>query len=174
MSQKKRKSWGMITPLILAIILAFVIRIFVFEQIMVEGASMQPTLHSHEYALVNKLIYRIKKPQRFDVVVFHAEANANYIKRVIGLPGETIEYKQDVLYVNGKKVDEPFSNKDVTLTGLSTYNFKTKVPKGTVFVLGDNRRESHDSRNLGPIPIAQIVGRTDFVFWPLKDIKSLI
>lgn len=101
--------WG--KALIVAVILAAVIRYFFFAPILVDGLSMMPTLHDKNRMIVNKIGYKIGEPERFQVVVFHATEDKDYIKRIIGLPGDTIEYKDDTLYINGKAYDEPYLDK---------------------------------------------------------------
>ena len=134
-----------------------------------------PTLNDGDWMIVNKL----GEPERFDIVVFHAPEHKDYIKRVIGLPGDKVEYKDDKLYINGKyqkesyldeyKEQEPgpltpdFTLKDIT--GEET------VPEGEIFVLGDNRLYSKDSRHIGTIKIDEVVGDTGVVFWPLNKIR---
>ena len=164
---------------LIAIVLAFVVRSFLMTPIEVKGASMEPTLHSQERMFVTK----IGEPKRFDIVVFHATEDKDYIKRVIGLPGDRVEYKEDVLYINGKAYNEPYldgSKKKIT-HGLLTGSFTLSetpvgsdvVPEGHVFVLGDNRRNSKDSRHIGAVPIESIVGKTKVVFYPLKEMKII-
>ncbi|MGV3489437.1 MAG: signal peptidase I [Tuberibacillus sp.] len=170
----KKQSWGLLKPIAIAIILAAFLRYLFFAHIIVEGHSMMPSFRDRDRVMICKVCYKVSKPDRFDIVVFHATQRTNYIKRVIGLPGETIEYKNDVLYVNGKKIKEPYLDQyKKETTGLLTYNFKTKVPKGTVFVLGDNRRNSRDSRYIGPIPMNDIIGKGLVLFWPLKNFKII-
>lgn len=139
---------------------------------------MMPTLESGNWLVVNKLSYDIGPIHRFDVIVFHATRNEDYVKRVIGLPGDRIEYKNDVLYVNGKRMDEPYlrpykqSLAGGKLTGdftLEEVTGKTRVPPGCVFVLGDNRLGSWDSRHFGFVKISRIVGKVDLRYWPLNE-----
>jgi signal peptidase I len=122
--------------------------------------------------------YDIGKPHRFDIVVFHATPTKDFIKRVIGLPGDHIEYRNDTLYVNGKPIPEPYLKPyKAQVQGNLTYDFKLQdtavgqktVPKGELFVMGDNRRRSKDSRIIGAVPIKEIVGKVDLQFWPLDD-----
>lgn len=135
-----------------------------FTPVVVDGASMQPTLEDHDQLLVTN----IGEPERFDIVVFHATEKKDYIKRIIGLPGDHIAYKNDVLYINGEAYKEPYlaKHKQKIKNGVLTSDFELQntavnsytVPKGHVFVLGDNRRISNDSRYIGAIPIDNIVG----------------
>lgn len=161
--------------LILAAILIG-LRHFVFTPVVVKGDSMDPTLADGErvIALKNTEI------KRFDIVTFPApdDEGKNYIKRVIGLPGDTIEYKDDQLYINGKKTDEPYLDEykgDLTDSQPLTYDFNLKdlygsekIPEGELFVLGDNRRISKDSRIIGMIKEKNIMADVKFVFWPLN------
>lgn len=161
--------------LILAAILIG-LRHFVFTPVVVKGDSMDPTLADGErvIALKNTEI------KRFDIVTFPApdDEGKNYIKRVIGLPGDTIEYKDDQLYINGKKMDEPYLDEykgELTDSQPLTYDFNLKdlygsekIPEGELFVLGDNRRISKDSRIIGMIQEKNIMADVKFVFWPLN------
>ncbi len=178
MTKKKNELWEWTKALLIAVILAGIIRYFLFAPIVVDGLSMMPTLHDQDRMIVNKLSYEIGKPQRFDIIVFHAPEGKDYIKRVIGLPGDQIEYKNDTLYVNGKAYKEPYLNeyKKQLVDGPLTDPFTLKekigketVPKGELFVMGDNRRFSKDSRHIGTIPMSKVVGKTSIVYWPIKD-----
>ncbi|MBM7644337.1 signal peptidase I [Scopulibacillus daqui] len=174
MSGKYKNYWGILISVLVAVMLAFLMRYFLFAHIVVEGHSMVPTLHNRDHMIINKLSYKLSKPKRFDIIVFHATKRSDYIKRVIGLPGDVIQYKNDHLFVNGKKMNEPYlrSLKRQSI-GPLTYDFKEKVPKGTIFVLGDNRRNSRDSRIFGPVPINKIVGKAEVTFWPLSHFRAV-
>ena len=178
MAKKKNELWEWTKALLIAVILAAVIRYFLFAPIVVDGLSMMPTLQNQDRMIVNKLSYEIGQPKRFDIIVFHAPEGKDYIKRVIGLPGDRIEYKNDTLYVNGKAYKEPYLDqyKKEAQGGPLTAPFTLKevigrdtVPKGQLFVMGDNRRYSKDSRHIGTIPLSKVIGKTSFVYWPLKD-----
>lgn len=159
--------------LILAVILIG-LRHFVFTPVVVKGDSMDPTLIDGERVIALKNT----EVKRFDIVTFPApdDEGKNYIKRVIGLPGDTVEYKNDELYINGKKYDEPYLDEfkgELTDGQPLTYDFNLnelsgteKVPKGQLFVLGDNRRISKDSRIIGMIQEKDIMADVKFVFWP--------
>src|SRR3954452_13023559 len=103
MVKNRNEIWEWIKALFIAIVLAFIVRTFIFTPIVVDGASMEPTLQDQDRMVVTK----IGEPKRFDIIVFHASENTDYIKRVIGLPGDRIEYKNDTLYINGEPYDEP-------------------------------------------------------------------
>jgi signal peptidase I len=179
MVKERNEIWEWAKAFLIAIVIAFVVRSFLMTPIEVKGASMEPTLHSQERMFVTK----IGEPKRFDIVVFHATENKDYIKRVIGLPGDRVEYKDDILYINGKSYEEPYldkSKKLITngqLTGSFTLNEtpvgSEVVPEGHVFVLGDNRRNSEDSRHIGAVPIESIVGTTKVVYYPFKEMKII-
>lgn len=185
MAKRKKNGWfDWIIALVIAVGLASVVRAYFFAPIIVDGPSMQPTLHNRDQMIVNKFSYRIHEPNRFDIVVFHAIEQKDFIKRVIGLPGEQIEVKDDTLYVDGEQVDEPFLNKQKeqlqpgeVLTG----DFRLEdlpgeyqtIPDGYVLVLGDNRQNSTDSRALGLISEDQIVGKTNLIYWPLDRFHIL-
>jgi signal peptidase I len=187
MEKRKRKKsewYEWIKALLIAFALVFIIRTFFFAPIVVDGPSMMPTLHDGDQMIVNKINYRFNEPNRFDVVVFHASEKKDFIKRVIGLPGEHVAVKDDVLYVDGKEVDEPFlasqKNENASISAL-TNDFTLEnlpgghetIPDGYVLVLGDNRGNSTDSRLLGVIPIDSIVGKTSLIYWPMNRIQMM-
>lgn len=184
--KKKKNEWlDWIKALLIAVLVAFVVRMFLFAPIVVDGPSMLPNLHDRNQIIVNKVVYRLHEPERSDIVVFHASRKKDFIKRVVGLPGEHIEMKNDTLYINGEAVDEPYLKEekkelkdspapltdDFTLEELpGKYDV---IPDDHVLVLGDNRKNSTDSRRLGVIPIDSIVGKASFVYWPLQDLEWL-
>ncbi len=160
------------------IIFAF-IRTFFFSNYVVEGESMMPTLEDGNKLVVNKIGYQIGDLDRFDVIVFHANEKEDFVKRIIGLPGDNIEYLDDKLYINGQPQEELYLEKyrEQTLSGRLTGDFtlkeitgEKKVPDGKVFVLGDNRLGSWDSRHFGFISVEQVVGKVDLRYWPLEEV----
>ena len=174
MTRQKNELWEWIKALAIAVILAAIIRYFFFAPIVVDGLSMMPTLHDKDRMLVNKIGYRIGDPKRFDIVVFHATEEKDYIKRIIGLPGDHIEYREDILYINGEPYEEPYLDpyKSELIDGPLTdpFVFET-VPEGYLFVMGDNRRQSKDSRHIGPVPMDEVLGNTKMVYWPINDVR---
>ncbi|PSL32960.1 type I signal peptidase [Planomicrobium soli] len=156
------------------------IQFFFFVPIVVDGESMMPMLKNGDRMIAIKIGYLVGEPDRLDIVVFHVSENKDYIKRVIGISGDQIVYENDKLYINGEIQDEPYltSLKAIQETGISlTEDFSLEeltevqvIPEGHVFVLGDNRRNSTDSRIIGLVPIDSIVGSTKYVFWPYSDI----
>lgn len=172
---------GTLKVIVLAFLLAMFVRTFVFAPILIQGDSMNPTLKNNQRVLLNRL-YTSQTPNRFDVIVFHAPDQRDYVKRIIGLPGDKVEYKDDQLYINDAPVQETFLTKktNTAFTGDFTYDFTLQevigtntVPKGEVFVLGDNRRYSKDSRTIGTIPIEDIVGEATIIYWPFSDVKKV-
>ncbi|MBM7552770.1 signal peptidase I [Thalassobacillus pellis] len=171
--------WG--KAFVIAAVLAIIVRMVLFAPVVVEGPSMLPTLKDSDHMIVSKINYTIGNPERFDIIVFHATEKKDYVKRVIGLPGDTVAVKDDQLYINGKKVEEPYLEErkesmpdgqkltqDFTLEGVTG---QKTVPEGHVFVLGDNRNNSTDSRILGFIPYEAIVGEAVLIYWPIDRIR---
>ncbi|MGX9133643.1 signal peptidase I [Rummeliibacillus sp. JY-2-4R] len=185
--QKKDKNelWEWTKALIIAFALAAGIRYLLFTPIVVDGESMMPTLVNGDRMIVNKLGYRIGDIHRFDIVVFHAPEQKDYIKRIIGLPGDKVAYKNDQLYINGKAISEPYLQKyknEITDGGTLTEDFTLKdipgvqgdtIPPNYVFVMGDNRRYSKDSRHIGLVSVDKIIGKTTVVFWPLDQMGKV-
>lgn len=151
-----------------AILIALLINVFVGQATRVEGQSMEPNLHSNQRLVVEKLSYRFHGPQRFDVVVLRLPSQGDelLIKRVVGLPGEAIEIRDGHVYINGEELDEPFVTQD-TRPGRQE---RITVPPLHVYVLGDNRSHSNDSRSFGPVPIDDIIGRAWVSYWPPDDL----
>ena len=136
----------------------------VTARIRVDGMSMQPSLLNGEFVLVNRLAYKFGQPQLGDIIVFHlpSDPDLEYIKRVIGTPGDVVEIKGRKVYVNGERLDEPY------IAEKTLYEVRWEVPRGAVFVLGDNRNNSSDSHNWGPVPLDNVVGKAIFVYWPVS------
>jgi len=154
----------------------FVIYIFIVQPHQVNGHSMDPNLRTGEYLLTEKISYRFGQPQRGDVIVFKAPLNAcigdncDYIKRIIGLPGETVKIANGKVYVNGEVLDESKYLSDSVITGAADYTAGDKevvLGEGQYFVCGDNRQQSSDSRYWGPIEESSIIGRAFFSYWPV-------
>jgi len=171
---------------VLALGAALLVRVYVLQQFYISGPSMETTLYGNNRVLVNKLSYRLHGISRGDVVVFDrvttsdgAVSHDDLIKRVIALPGDTIEIKNCVVIVNSKPTVEPYLDKDVL--GLIDPANRCRVanmpvqtiPKKKVFVMGDNRPESFDSRSFGPISESLVVGRAFAIVWPFNRISTL-
>lgn len=152
-------------------LLIFLIVRFVVQSYYVDGASMEPGLHTGQFVMVNKTAYLFSEPQRGDVIVFHNPQNTSqdYIKRVIGLPGDTIDVDYQRVFVNGKELNET----SYISTPFNHQGDHWVVPSGKFFVMGDNRPVSDDSRTWGYVPKDLIVGKAAIVFWPLSDIHFI-
>jgi signal peptidase I len=158
--------------LLIAIGLALVIIVFLYQPVKVEGTSMAPLLSDQERIFINKFVYRFEDIHRGDVVVFWypLDRSKSFIKRVIGLPGETVDIRHGLLYVNGQLIPEPYvppQYTDVTDFG------PVKVPRDSYFVMGDHRISSNDSRVFGPVASQFIYGRAVFAYWPVDHFGSL-
>ncbi len=178
-AKRKVNAWlEWVVVIVVAVSAALVVRAYVLQQFAVSGTSMYSTLHDGDRVLVNKLSYRMHDPRRGDVVVLktiESIGERDLIKRVVALPGETVEYTACVLYIDGKKLVEPYLDPTVVVppNQCGPDQPALTVPDGTVFVLGDNRHFSKDSRNLGPIQYDDIIGRAFVVIWPVGDWRWL-
>ena len=167
-SQPKSKRSGFLSflvdileTLVLSVVLFVSINI-ISARIRVDGASMEPTLFSGEYVVVNRLSYRLGSPHRGDIIVFHfpRDPKEEYIKRVIGLPGDEVEVRNGTVFINGQPLDENY------LKVKTNYIGSWVIPEGQLFVLGDNRNNSSDSHDWGTVPLDYVVGKAVMVYWP--------
>ncbi len=151
----------------IALALALVIIVFLYQPVKVEGTSMAPLLTDQERIFINKFVYRFEPIERGDVVVFWYpfDRSKSFIKRVVGLPGETVELRQGSVYINGDPVAEPYVPPQ--FADRSSYG-PLRVPAGQYFVLGDHRASSNDSRVFGPVPSRYICGKAVFAYWPVE------
>jgi len=158
--------------LLIAIGLALVIIVFLYQPVKVEGTSMAPLLSDQERIFINKFVYRFEPIERGDVVVFWypLDRSKSFIKRVIGLPGETVEIRQGAVYVDGKLIPEPYVPSQYE--DLSDFGPVTVKPD-SYFVMGDHRISSNDSRVFGPVESRYIYGRAVFAYWPVDHFGSL-
>jgi signal peptidase I len=158
--------------LLIAIGLALVIIVFLYQPVKVEGTSMAPLLSDQERIFINKFVYRFEPIQRGDVVVFWypLDRSKSFIKRVVGLPGETVLIRQGAVYVDGKIVPEPYVPPQYE--DLSDFGPKL-VPPDSYFVMGDHRISSNDSRVFGAVASRYIYGRGVFAYWPVDHFGSL-
>lgn len=175
--KKEEKSLGSevrdwVISIAIAVVLALLIRHFVVELYLVDGPSMRPTLQNQERLVVNKFIYKFEEPQRGDILIFQypKDPSRDFIKRVIAVPGDTIEIKNNHVFVNGELKNEPY----ILSTTKGDYPLAT-VPEGHIFVMGDNRNNSEDSRfaDVGMVPYELIKGKAMLVFWPFDKFKTL-
>lgn len=166
--KKEILSWT--KTIIFAVVVAFICRKFIFAPITVQGVSMMPTFQENNKLIVSKLT----RIDRSDMVVFHSPiSNEDFIKRVIGLPGDHVEMKNDQLLINGELYKEPYlqeNKKNISLTETLTEDFQVDVPKNYLFVMGDNRRHSNDSRKFGFIHEDSIIGEVKLRFFPIQKI----
>jgi len=181
---KALRDWFLVV--VLALGAALLVRVFVLQQFYISGPSMETTLYGDNRVLVNKLSYRLHDVHRGDVVVFDRVTTSDgtvshddLIKRVIALPGDTVEIKNCIVIVNSKPLAEPYLDKDVLaiadpVTRCRVANLPVQnVPDKKIFVMGDNRPESFDSRSFGPISESLIVGRAFAIVWPFGRISTL-
>ena len=178
---KKNELLDWIKAIAVGLVFAIVMKTFIFTPTLVNGASMKPTYEDGDKVIVNKIGKQIAGVERFDVIVFEPPIGENdYIKRVIGLPGEHIAYENDMLYINGEALEEPYLElnkeqlldngtltQDFTLESLTGYS---TVPEGYLFVFGDTRRNSADSRDarVGLVPMEKVLGKANMRFYPFE------
>ena len=143
---------------IIILIVVILVKSFVVSTVRVNGNSMYKTLHNKDLMILNKIKYNFKNVERFDIVVVKYE-NHYIIKRVIALPGEVIEYKDNVLYINDRKVQDKYNS-------IEQDNFSLELGNDEYFVMGDNRGDSLDSRIIGPIDKDDIMGNSEFIIFP--------
>ncbi len=159
-------------PYVIIVVSIILIRVFLVTPVIVSGGSMNPTLENGELLILRKVGYGESKIERFDIVTIKNDGE-EIIKRIIGLPGEHISYRNDTLYVNDEKVGEPFLARKTVDFNLEEICNCTEIPKGKYLVLGDNRPISKDSRAIGLIDEEDIVGKAEFRLWPLTKIGSI-
>ena len=199
--EKVKRSVGMeilswVLTLLVAVVAALVIRSVIFEPVRVDGHSMDDTLADREIMFVSKFDYSTTwfsfpwqsdeakenaprltlfgNPQRFDVVIcrYPNRGDTNFVKRVVGLPGDTVELREGYLYVNGEKYDEPYINDEYRTGYLNTFG-PYEVPEGKYFVMGDHRNNSNDSRSIGPIDRSMIIGHVRQVVFPFNQWRGV-
>jgi len=165
--------WEMIKTAITVVIIVYLIKTYIFQLFSVDGQSMEPTMHHKEMLLVDKLSYFFRSPGRGEIIVFEKPdaKNINFIKRIIGLPGETLEIHNNQVTIKndehpeGIVLEEEYIPNDYPTNG----DYEYQIAENEVFVMGDNRTNSQDSRVLGPINQDQIIGRALFVYWPINE-----
>lgn len=165
----RRASFEFLETLLIALVL-FVIINAATARILVQSISMQPNLKEGDLVLVNRLVYNFSEPKRGDVIVFQNPINPEdvpYIKRIIGLPGDTVLIGQGKVMINGQLLSEPYLSVTTQRGGEFT------IPEGEYFVMGDNRNNSSDSRAWGNVPAEHIIGRAEAIYWPPQDWQIL-
>ena len=164
------KDW--VVSIVIAVVLAMIIRTFVVELYLVDGPSMRPTLQHAQRLVVNKFIYHFRAPEKGEVLIFRypKDPSRDFIKRVIAVPGDTIEIKDGNVFVNGE-----LQNEDYILSKCRGDYPKSTIPEGHIFVMGDNRNNSEDSRYRGVdfVPHRLVKGRAIVAFWPIDSIRLI-
>lgn len=163
--------------IVVALSIFVVIYLFLMQPHEIKGSSMEPSFYNNEYILTDKISYRLHTPTRGDVVIFKAPVNpdVDYIKRVIGLPGDRIKIQNGSVYLNGEKLKEDYL-RDQTYLPSGSYmaeGVEITVPDGKLFAMGDNRPHSSDSRAFGPVPFSDIIGRAFLRYWPVTSLGML-
>lgn len=162
----KKEAYEWTKSIIIAFILAYIIKFILIEGHTPPTLSMYPTIQTQDRMMAEKITYRFKSPQRQDIIVFYPPTKANagnkkYLKRVVAVGGDTVEIKNSKMYLNGKEIFEPYLNE------MPYYTLHpTKIPKGHLFVLGDNRNNSADSHIWGILPVKNVIGKLVFRYWP--------
>ena len=166
-----RGLWDVASTILLALLITLVVNTYVAQATTIEGPSMQPNLYYGERVMVEKVTYHLfHGPRRGDIVVVDVpDSSEPLIKRVVALPGEMIEIRGGQVYIDGKPIEEPW----VEYTAIQDYP-PTTVPPLHVFIIGDNRPNSRDSRALGPVHVDQIEGRALFIYWPPEQAGTLV
>lgn len=165
---KAIREW--IIAALVAAAISIICRYFFFAPYQVNGESMYPTLKGNELLIVNQFIYKVKEPKYGEIVVFHSSEERDFIKRVIGLPGDHVKITNGKLLRNGKEVNEPYVLNRIDPN--SSFE-EVVVPKGKLYVLGDNRPHSQDSRAIGPVDEKKVVGRAEVVLMPFTQMQLL-
>jgi signal peptidase I len=165
-----------IETVVLTLLIFFAVH-FSVQPFRVDGPSMQPGLHTDELVLVNLLTYNFSAPQRGDVIVFHppntTETGIQYVKRIIGIPGDTVTITATAVYVDGKKLDEPYIYPLDPGASENSVTLRAVLGKDEYFVMGDNRLNSQDSRFFGAITKRSIIGKAEVIMWPVNTITWL-
>lgn len=171
MNQTWKKELGeWIKTIVIALLIAFLVRSYLFQPYKVQMGSMQPTLRNNDLIMVNKMVYRFRDPVRGDIVVFNPPGNTStihYIKRIIGLPGETVEVSDGKVFINNVELVEGYLRRENTPGQIGPLQLK----EDEYFLLGDHRSNSMDSRDFGAVRLEHIHGKTLFVLWPWKDFQ---
>ncbi len=156
----------------IAVVTILFILVFVAQSFLVKGTSMDPTLQDGERLIVDKITYKFRTPKTGEIIVFKypGDPSKKFIKRVIGEPGDSVSIRDSKLYVNYQSLDESY-----ILEKMDSDYENVEVPNGTIFVLGDNRNGSRDSRypDVGFVPLKNVVGKADLIFWPFTKVKIL-
>jgi len=176
LKKKQNIPWELIKIIAYSFTFAFIIKLFIFSPFIVEGASMQPTLHNEDHLFVNKVTLQLSDVKRGDVIIIKKDNDPKYyVKRVVGLNGDKIEIKDGILKVNGAPIKEDYLDKELKGEYKKYLQYdRVTVPKNSYFVMGDNRLNSKDSRNgLDYIHDSEIVGEAQIIYYPFKRLKFI-
>ena len=179
----KRELFEWVQAVVIAVVVAFVLKNYVLTLVKVQGESMEPTLQHADRIYVNRLMY---KPEKGDIIIFHPESDPKkpYVKRIIATEGDTvyIDFQSGEVYVNDELLDEPYISEPTHRYGsyimrlIEQGNYSKDNPivieEGKIFAMGDNRNNSKDSREIGQVPIEDIMGHACFRFWPLNNLET--
>ena len=166
--------YSFIETVVIALVIAVVLYLFIMTPHEVLGSSMRPTYKNGEYLMANKLVYRFGEPQRGDVIIFQYSETQDFIKRIVGIPGDSIMIKDGKIYVNGNQLDESSYLQETVYTSGGEYLAEGEsitIGQNEYFVLGDNRAHSSDSRSFGPISENQIKGKAWIVYLPISEFR---
>lgn len=173
--QKERSGFSVFIEFVVifavAYLLAYALQNFLFGNFEIKQHSMEPTLYEFDRVFINRMTYKYSNPNRGDIVILLDPTGKqdDFVKRVIALPGEVVSIKNGEVFVNEKKIDEPYISKDLSIENMGSI----RVPSDNFFVMGDNRPVSSDSRRFGPIPKENILGKVFVVWWPLAHSRVL-
>ncbi len=170
-NRKKSALREMLESLLIALVLALLIRAFVLQPFYIPSGSMEPTLRIRDHIIVNKFGYRFWEPRRGDIMVFKYPLNPDkdFVKRLVGMPGERVEIKNGRLLIDGRQVDEKYLPRGIRHPDFGP----VVVPDNSYLMLGDNRNNSDDSRVWGPLPKEYVIGKAMLVYWPLDRVRLL-
>ncbi|SFG40184.1 signal peptidase I [Desulfotomaculum arcticum] len=169
--EKKKKSAFMeiIESIAIAVLLAVIIRMFVFQPFVIPSGSMEPTIQIGDRIMVSKFAYHFGEPSRGDIVVFRPPFDPEriFVKRLIGTPGNTLEIRDSKLFINGEQIPEEYLPQDLRFDDFGP----AQVPADNYFMMGDNRNNSDDSRVWGNLPQKNIIGKAVMIYWPINHIR---
>lgn len=169
-SEKTSLFKDIVLPIVIALLAVLLLRTFVIGMYYVPSGSMIPTLELKDHVVVTKFTYQMHKPERGDIIVFKYPPNeelgkdeVDYVKRLIGLPGETLEIRNNTVYIDGAPLTENYLNADTAMPDFGP----VQIPEGNYFAMGDNRNNSSDSRTWGCVPQEDLIGKAQVIYWPL-------
>jgi signal peptidase I len=168
--------WETIQVAVISLAVVLVVRNFIIQPFFVDGRSMVPNLHNGDYLIIDELTYRFRDPQRGEVIVFHFPKNESsyFVKRIIGLPGDTVQIKNGTVTILNEQNPDGFQLSENYLIDKTPGDMQVTLKAGEYFVLGDNRLESYDSRSWGVLPSKEIVGLVRLRLWPINAAQAIM